>query len=210
VTTQGQQPPAEPTADDRRAPRAVPGLPGPAWSALVAAAALAGILLLDGVTALHHWPLPVLGLLDEPAHLLTAGLVLAAVLPVRAARVVPWVLAGAVLIDLDHVPLYLWGALSVDGSERPVTHSLSTVAVLAVLGVAGRGRVRTALLGLTAGVLLHLVRDLGTGPGVPLGWPVVPGNVLLPYGLYLATLAVVTAAVIVRQLARGRTGRLTR
>src|SRR5919202_4897643 len=115
--------------------------------------------LLDAAMAGQE-PLLVTAVLDEPAHLLTAGLLLAAVLPGRARAVVPWALADAVLIDLDHLPFYLWGALSTEGAGRPVTHSLATAAALAAAAVVARGRLRTALSGLALGVGLHLVRDL--------------------------------------------------
>jgi inner membrane protein len=154
--------------------------------------------------AARRWPLLAEGLLDEPAHLLTAALVLAAVLPARAAAMVPWALAGAVLIDLDHVPLYLWGALVSESTGRPVTHSATTVLVLALGALAGRGRARTALLGLSAGVALHLARDVATGPGIPLGWPVLDHRVLVPHGAYLAALAGLTVAVLVRLRYRAR------
>lgn len=163
----------------------------------VAAAGLVGVL--DLVAGARYWPIAVNGALDEPAHLLTAGLFLAAFLPWRLRALVPWALAGAVLIDLDHIPLYLWGALAVEPGGRPFTHSLATVLVLAAAGAIARGRARTALLGLALGVVLHLVRDLGTGPGVPLWWPADPHSVIVPYAAYFAALLVACAAAVIRQ-----------
>jgi inner membrane protein len=178
---------------------------GPARRMAVAAlplAALALVVLLDAVSDATDPPLPVLGLLDEPAHLATAWIFLATFLSVRARRLLPWALAGSVLIDLDHVPLYLWNALAAAPGARPVTHSLLTVAVLAVAGaVAGpRSRLRVPLLGLALGVALHLVRDLGTGPGVPLLWPAGPAKVLVPYAAYLLVLAGVAVAATMRRV----------
>ena len=167
----------------------------------VAGALLVG--LLDAALSGRE-PLLVTAVLDEPAHLLTAGLLLAAVLPGRARAVVPWALAGAVLIDLDHLPFYLWGALSTEGAGRPVTHSLATAAALAAAAVVARGRLRTALSGLALGVGLHLVRDLATGPGVPLWWPVEDDGVLVPYSWYVLVLGVATAVAAGRQLSRSR------
>jgi inner membrane protein len=164
--------------------------------------------LLDLAQAARHWSVPVVAVLDEPAHLATAALLLAALLPGRARALVPWALAGAVLIDLDHIPLYLWDLLTSDGSGRPVTHSLLTVLVLVCAGLLARTRTRTALLGLALGVALHLVRDLGTGPGVPLLWPLDGRSVLVPYAAYFA--AVAAAAVIAAgrvPLARARARR---
>jgi inner membrane protein len=164
-------------------------------------AALAVIGLLDATMSLRRWPVPVVGALDEPAHLMTAGLLIAAFLPWRARTVVPWMLAGSVLIDLDHIPFYLWNALAIDGAGRPVTHSLALVLLLALLGAAA-SRLRRALLGLAAGVAMHLFRDLGTGPGVPLWWPLGWGSQQIPYAVYLGLLAGVTVVALDRQRRR--------
>ena len=169
------------------------------WSlvALLPVVALLAVVALDAVQRSGPWPVPVVGLLDEPAHLLTAYLALACTGPAR--RWWGWVLAGAVLIDLDNLPLYL-GAEGITGADggRPVTHSLLTVGVLALVGLVLR-----PALGLALGVALHLCRDLATGPGVPLLWPVADGNVQVPYPAYLLALAVLT---LMATAARGRLG----
>ncbi len=146
------------------------------------------VLVLDAVTALTDPPLSLLGLLDEPAHLATAGLALlaAGVVDRRAL----WVLAGSVGIDADHVPLYL-GVPHVEAAGgRPFTHCLLTVVVLLLAGLRW-----PVLRLLAAGVGLHLVRDVATGPGVPLLWP-HDVAVLLPYALYAAALVVLTALAL--------------
>jgi inner membrane protein len=150
------------------------------------AVALCGVGLLDVVGRWGDWPLPVEGVRDGVAHLLTAWLFLAAV-PNVVARFAGWVLVGAVVIDLDHVPLYVWhmGAVTQDG--RPVSHSLVTILVLLALAGVDR-RLRTPLLGLALGVALHLVRDVATGPGIPLAWPVSAANVRVPYAVYVAAI----------------------
>jgi inner membrane protein len=161
--------------------------------------------VIDAVLANRRWSVPVTALLDEPAHLLTASVLLVAVLPARALPLAPWALAGAVLIDVDHVVLYL-PALHGHIDGRPVTHSLATVLILALAGTAARGRWRTPLLGLALGVCLHLVRDLAApigGPGVPLLWPVYTDALVLPYPSYSAVLVAVLAVVAVRQWRRG-------
>jgi inner membrane protein len=171
---------------------------GPRRPATVLVALLL-VPLLDLVQWSRPWPVPLVGLLDEPAHLLTAWLFLAS-LPWRSSRRLPaWTLAGAVAIDLDHIPLYLgWEAIGTPGG-RPVTHSLLTVGVLLV--VAGAPRFRVPALGVGFGVLLHLVRDLATGPGVPLYWPLSEEAVVLPYAVEFAAL---TVAAIVAVRARRR------
>jgi inner membrane protein len=164
------------------------------------AAALAAILLLDLVRESRGWPLPVLGVLDEPAHLLTAWLVLAAVTArTTALRFLPWVLAGAVLLDLDHVPLFLGLDVTATQSGRPVTHSLTTVAVLLLAALVVR-RWRGALAGLALGAATQLLRDLSTGPGVPLFWPFVAVDVRLPYLSYLLVLVALAVAATARRL----------
>lgn len=174
-------------------------------SAAAPAAAVATVAVLDLVRTARDWPLPAVAVLDESAHLLTAWLAAAAVLgPGTPWRVLRWVLAGAVLLDLDHVPLYLGLDVTAGPSGgRPVTHSLATVAVL-LAGAASMRRFRVPLAGLAAGVATQLWRDLSTGPGVPLAWPVLPDDVRLPHTAYAAALVVV-AGVATWRTVRGRT-----
>ena len=171
----------------------------PRWRCALPALALAGILLLDLAQNSREWSLVPLAALDEPAHLLTAWLVLAA--GVRSTRrpLLPWVLAGAVLLDLDHVPLYLGADIAVSPGGRPVSHSLLTVVVLLV-AAAGVRRWRVPLAGLALGVATQLLRDLSTGPGVPLLWPALAEDVLLPYLPYALVLVALAAAATARRL----------
>ncbi|MGY1914987.1 metal-dependent hydrolase [Blastococcus sp. SYSU DS0973] len=154
-----------------------------------------------------RWPLPVVGALDEPAHLLTAWLVVAALGRGRSTREVVWVLAGSVAIDVDHLPSYLgWEGIDGDGS-RPITHSLATI--LALMALSAVRRIRTPVRCLAVGVSLHLFRDLATGPGVPLLWPMSPEAVGYPWGAHLAVLSGLTALatlLAVRSRQRSRRG----
>ncbi|MGY1696288.1 MULTISPECIES: metal-dependent hydrolase [unclassified Geodermatophilus] len=156
------------------------------WSRWAPATLLLGVLLLDAVQFARPWPVPVVGLLDEPAHLATAWLGLAALAPRHTPRAAWWAaLVAAVAIDLDHVPLYLTdGAFAVDGG-RPPTHSLLVVAVSTVLAGALRA---WWLLGVAAGLVLHLLRDVATGPGAALLWPASEAAVRLPYPAYATAL----------------------
>jgi inner membrane protein len=109
------------------------------------------------------------GPLDEVAHLATAALgllALACFIDVPR-RFYVAALAASVAVDLDHIPLYL-GLLGPE-NQRPVTHSLATVAV-AVAAAAASRRHRAALAGVAAGLLLHFARDIATG-GVKMLWP---------------------------------------
>jgi inner membrane protein len=167
---------------------------------------LAAVCALDAVQAARAWPVPVVGLLDEPAHVLTAWLALAALglagLRGAPAPLLPWVLIGSVALDADHVPLYLWGEPVAHQGSRPVTHAAVTVVVLLLAAALSRSRLRTAAVGLAAGVALHLVRDVATGPGVPLLWPLDATDVRVPYAAYLAVVALAAAVAALRALRR--------
>jgi inner membrane protein len=165
--------------------------------AVAPALAILGILAVDLVSAAQRWPLLVTGLLDEPAHLLTAWLGLAALRPANA-RIWPWALLGAVLIDVDHIPLYLWGGPVGAEGGRPVSHSLVVVVAL-VVAARALPKVRVPLAGLAIGVLLHLSRDLATGPGIPLAWPFLVDNSHVPYPAYLVFLVLLAAVATIRR-----------
>jgi len=161
--------------------------------------ALGLIVGVDLLLARRPWPLVLDGMLDEVGHLLTAALLLA-LLPRSARRNLwPWAMLGAVAIDIDHVPLYTFApGFAVDG--RPPTHSLLTVLILA--GVAALvPAVRIPLAGLALGVCLHFVRDIATGPGVPLFWPIADSAVGAPYMAYLVVIGG-TAAVATWKIVR--------
>lgn len=146
-------------------------------------------------------------LLDEPAHFLTALLLLQA-LPARSRRriAIPALIAS-VAIDLDHVPQYLGYRFLTAGTPRPYTHSLLTFVVLLLIAVIAR-RHRDIFLGLGLGVALHLFRDLadGNSKGVSLFWPLSDHAYSYPNPTYLALMAAVTAAdlglCVLRQRAR--------
>ena len=162
--------------------------------------AVAVVLLLDGLSGTRAWPVPVLGLLDEPAHLLTAALLTAAVPWAEIRRGWRWILMGSVLIDLDHVPLYTFaGDFSVGG--RPPTHSLVTVLALLVAALA-IPRARWPLIGLAGGCVLHFVRDLATGPGVALLWPIFQTPLRVQYPAHIALIALAAVWVSVKDVDR--------
>jgi inner membrane protein len=168
---------------------------GQAGTVAGALAALAAVVVLDLALAARSWSVPVEAMLDEPAHLLTAWLLLAAA-GVRSRQVVAWALAGAVLIDLDHLPIYAGLAVTAGGG-RPVSHSVTAVLVLLVAAGVWRAQ-RTRLAALALGVVLHLVRDLGSGPGVPVLWPWLSDSLRVPYAVHLAVLVAAVAVVAVR------------
>ena len=123
-------------------------------------ACLGAIAVADYVIKRRDPAWAVIGLLDEPAHLAT-GLLLGGRDPVF--------LAGALLPDLDHVPLVFQDPEP--GDPRPKTHSI--YAPIAAALVSRR---------LAAGMLAHFARDLALEPGLPL----LGGrrHFRLPYGAY--------------------------
>jgi inner membrane protein len=170
---------------------------------VVTAAPIALVLIADRYLASSEPSRLVLGLLDETAHLATAVVAVAATGAV-AGRALPrdWVaavLAASVLVDLDHVPADLLGSNVLMGSlPRPYTHSAATVLVLLLAAALTRGRRRRVSAGAAAGVVLHLWRDLATGPGVPALWPLAPYVVVqTPYrSVYLASLVLAGAGAV--------------
>jgi hypothetical protein len=120
-----------------------------------------------------------IGPLDHAAHLATAALLL----PRGRSR--GWkasFLAGAILPDLDHVPLAFQDPEP--GDPRPRSHSLLSVAPAAA------GSRSTA-----AGMLTHFARDLALEPGLPLLWPLRQRALRVPYAAYAA---VTVAAALLR------------
>jgi inner membrane protein len=110
------------------------------------------------------------GALDEGAHLATGALGLVALscfIDVPRRFNVAGLIAS-VAIDLDHIPLYLGVG---NPYQRPVTHSLATVAVVVVAAAASR-RHRAVLAGTAIGLVIHFARDIAEGPpGVRMLWP---------------------------------------
>ena len=157
---------------------------------------LAAIVALDIAWAAVHGSTGSLayGIADEPAHLATCAIVLLAVAACRRAPLpMPLVVAAllaSVAIDVDHIPGYLGWDWLTESSPRPYSHGAATAAVLAGLGLAAKGqRARLVAAGLALGVAAHLLRDLGTGPGVPLLWPLTGASFSLPYAVYAGILA---------------------
>jgi len=155
------------------------------------------IVVVDLVYPPLQAPRPLAALLDESAHFVT-GLVLIAWFPhVRPSTL--WAAAfGAVLIDLDHLPLEAgWWFLTL-GTNRPYTHSLIAVGVLLLLSTFPMPRTHL-LFGAAVGLLSHLIRDMATG-GVPLFWPLAASRVTIPYAGYAAVILV--AAVVLLLVSR--------
>jgi membrane-bound metal-dependent hydrolase YbcI (DUF457 family) len=137
------------------------------------------------------------GPLDEAAHLATAALgllVLAWFIDVPR-RFYVAALVASVAMDLDHIPVYL--GLLADSNQRPVTHSLATVAAFAAAAAASR-RHRAVLAGAAVGLVFHFARDIAEGPpGVRMFWPLQDTAWTASYWWCLGTIVVLAAARLV-------------
>lgn len=166
------------------------------WAGPLLLAALA--LAFDAVDRTMPFAVWTTGPVDEVAHLSTAalGLLVLARFIDAPRRFYVAALIASVAIDVDHIPLYL-GLLG-DQAQRPVTHSLSTVAVFIVAAAASR-RHRAVLAGVATGLVLHFARDIAEGyPGVRLLWPLQNTSwMLVSRWWFLGMIVVFTAARLV-------------
>lgn len=189
------------------------------WIARLSAKRPVGVLLAayafgtDRLIAWHGLSFTLRGLIDEPAHLVTALVVLGAITRFRGSPPEPkfgWtMLACSVLIDLDHLPAEFGTNLLTNGTPRPYTHALWTVIVLTLAWSIARyvavrkERPRPAiaeliLAGATWGVAAHFLRDIATAP-MSFWWPLTDMPVQLPYWWYVTALLVIIALGPVRR-----------
>jgi membrane-bound metal-dependent hydrolase YbcI (DUF457 family) len=184
-------------SDSPTAPRVVPALLRRVrwWAGPLLLAAVA--LAFDAADRRIPFGLWTTGPVDEVAHLATAALGLLVLARFIAAprRFYVAALIASVAIDVDHIPAYL-GVLGPQ-SQRPVTHSLSTVAVFAAAAVASRKH-RAVLAGVVTGLVLHFARDIAEGPpGVRLFWPLQDRSWTAGYWWFLGMIVMFTAARLV-------------
>lgn len=171
------------------------------------------VLTVSAVLLAADWLYPQIGdnllggICDEIAHLLTGVLVVMILPPDRARssveptpcsnpragfssqrtrRFAAGLLAGSVLIDLDHVPRLLGTEWLTNGTPRPYTHSLLMLVALALLAAA-RPHPRWLLVGAFVGLAVHFGRDLAeSGAGISLLWPWTKASESVPHWTYLA------------------------
>lgn len=161
----------------------------------------------DWLTGWHGMSFVMRGLLDWPAHIATAFVILGALTRVRRGppdqRFGWMMLTWSVLIDIDHLPAEFGSTVLTNGTPRPYTHALWTVIVLTLawatarfFAIRSRRRrpvtVELALAGAAWGVAAHFVRDIATAP-MSLWWPVTKVAVEVPYWWYMAALAIIIA-----------------
>jgi len=189
------------------------------WIARQAAKRPVGILLAayafgtDWRIAWHGLNFTLRGMIDEPAHLATALVVLGAITRFRGRAPSPkfgWtMLACSVLIDLDHLPAEFGTNTLTNGTPRPYTHALWTVIVLTLAWASARyvavrkERLRPAtaelvLAGAAWGVAAHFLRDIATAQ-MSFWWPLTDIAVQVPYWWYVTALLVIIALGPVRR-----------
>lgn len=160
---------------------------------VAAFACLAVVAAADLVLSRRRPPWLLVGVFDEPAHLATAGVVLANLNPPSGEWAAGFI-AGAALPDLDHVPLALSRVHPNVDDPRPVTHCLLAAAPLfAAAQLQPPGRRRDVLAGAAAGTLAHFARDLAVGTGVALLQPLSRRSFKVPYPLYAGALVALAA-----------------
>jgi inner membrane protein len=157
---------------------------------------LAVVGCMDALIAALSPPFFVLAVLDESAHLATAGLVLVLVRRTSWGLVVAALIA-TVAIDIDHLPAELGSRFLTMGTPRPYGHSLVGIGaiLLAALVVIRR---RDVVAGLAFGLIVHLGRDLATGSGVSLLWPFDDEVFRVAYPIYLGSVGLVALLGLVR------------
>jgi hypothetical protein len=166
---------------------------------LIVALSLTIISLIDYYLKIASPELIVVAVLDEMAHLATAIIFIAGLRRFSDTWFVSACLAGAVLIDVDHLPAMLSPDTPAIQAERPVTHSIVWVAALIIVSLWTTGRGRALLTGFSLGIVTHLVRDMATG-GVPLFWPVHGEIIEIAYWTYAVLMIAIASLVAARWL----------
>ncbi len=164
----------------------------------IALGSLATVLAADWTIRRVRPPWLLVGVLDEPAHVATGALVLLN-LPECSPAWSAGFMAGSVLPDVDHLPLLLSRTLPEVDDPRPVTHGLLALAPLALMGAAGRGRLRDYALGAAAGGLAHFARDLAVGTGVTMLRPLTRRSFRAPHSLYSAAMVALAVRVQMKE-----------
>jgi inner membrane protein len=155
------------------------------------------VVAVDAIFRRVDPPLVVAAVLDESAHLMTALLLLGALMPHPRREWLVSVVVGASLIDVDHIPMEFDWDYFTRGTDRPYSHSLLTI-VAAALIVPLIGAAPTAIgRGVAFGLATHFLRDMATG-GVPLLWPITKESVTIGYTPYIVLLVAAAVIVILR------------
>jgi hypothetical protein len=132
-----------------------------------------------------------------PCHVANAFVLLGAITRFRGAppnpKFIASMVACALVIDLDHLPLEFGSSALTVGTPRPYTHALWVLALLIAAAVATRHWSSKPtpgylLAGAAWGVGAHSLRDVATAP-MSLWWPLSDAAVQVPYWWYVLALA---------------------
>lgn len=156
------------------------------------------IVLVDYVGWQVSPPLIFAAVLDESAHVATTRLLLLALCRRPSQRFVVAALASSILIDIDHIPMQFGWDLLTRGVPRPYSHSLLPVLVAGCCGLALKDDWARIAKGISFGIVAHLTRDLATGGGVALLWPLTARTMLISYQPYVLLLVVCSGIVALR------------
>jgi inner membrane protein len=171
-------------------------LPLPRWAAPAAVVVVLAVQPLLGRLD-YDTQFALVGIVDWIGHLATGVVLIALLRPTWA--LAAGILLGSVIIDVDHLPAELGTDVLTAGTDRPYTHSLLTLLVVVAIAAATRSQV---VWGVAIGFAGHLCRDLGTGDGVPLLWPLSDAGASIPFAVYVVALAVTAATAAARPTAR--------
>jgi inner membrane protein len=178
----------------------------PLW---LIAAALAVLLAADHLYRTVTGDGVVPAFYDETAHLMTGYLVLVALFRGAGPAFSAGLLGASVLIDADHIPGALGYAFFTNGTPRPYTHSLLTIALVVAVALLWRRR-RALLLGVAVGLTFHFARDMAERPyaGVALGWPLSDHGYTYGHVVYLVSIAALAVIAAARSRLREPLGQL--
>lgn len=160
---------------------------GRLW-ALAAAGAALSILTGDHLVAGRELSTLASAAWDEPAHALTAFVLLGVFGLPYLKKFWVAVLSGSVLFDVDHLPAELGFRVLTRGTDRPYSHSLTTVILMLLLASVLARPAKGQALALAVAFVAHLFRDLAEGASVPLLWPLTSHGFRLDYRVYAAVL----------------------
>ena len=168
---------------------------------------IAAIVTVDGTIPWHGMSFVPRALVDEPCAVATDLVILGAITRFRGGPPEPVfvasMLAWAVLIDIDHLPLEFGSTVLTEGTPRPYFHALWVPVFLIVATLVGRfwsrrvkvpasAAVVSVLAGMACGISAHFLRDVATAP-MSLWWPVADTPVQVPYWSYLLELLIIVA-----------------
>jgi len=156
------------------------------------------VVAIDCIYGIFSPRLAVAALMDEAAHITTAGLLIVALTNCPSLEFSLAALASSILIDIDHVPMQLGWDVLTRGTPRPYTHSVLSVIIAGILGLTLKLDAGRIARGVSFGVAAHLLRDVATGGGVSLFWPVTNRNVHVSYSSYIVLLCLLSVIIVVR------------